>query len=224
MLNLLTTALGFVALWALGRQSLFVYRAEQLFLGQLAATTVLEAGLLTWMFRGLALSKFKLWGSSVVMNVPSYCFLFGVFYLTYTQHNKMGLYRLRDNLRAFSTMVEIYAVDYAGQSPPSIEALEQAAKNPGDGLSPYWKPLYRASDLLGFMGQELNPHESAVLHSGEPPRTYTIEYRPLKDAKGRVFGCQLRGYAWNIKPKSEKSMQILTYDGKKWNANYPFYH
>jgi len=133
------------------------------------------------------LGKTAVWSASFTLNLSSYFVIILALVVIpkseWKSERASSRYSIRANMHSLQSLIETYGVDWAGEYPADLYALEKEAKLPAN---PYWLELR-------------DPHsKSPLLYPGEPPRPFAIEYLPMVDAKtGKRLSYWIYGYDKN---------------------------
>jgi hypothetical protein len=126
----------------------------------------------------------EVWKASLTLNLSSYALiLLALVVIPKSDYESQIGSRptsIKSKMHSLQTLVETYGVDWGGEYPADLKALEAEAKT---AKNPYWQEI-------------LDPdNKSALLLPGEPLRPFGLEYQPIFQAKtGKVLSYWIYGY------------------------------
>ena len=126
----------------------------------------------------------EVWKISLILNLSSYLLILLALVVLpqheYQSERGSRPVSIKSNMHTLQTLLETYAVDWGGEFPVDLKALETEAKM---AKNPYWKEI---SDPNG---------KSPLLLPGEPVRPFGLEYQPIIQAKTKqIMGYWIYGY------------------------------
>lgn len=126
----------------------------------------------------------EVWKISLILNLSSYLLILLALVVIpkndYDSERRNRRTNIKANMHTLQTMIETYGVDWGGEYPADLIALETEAKM---SKNPYWKEI---SDPNG---------KSPLLLPEEPVRPFGLEYQPIVLAKTKkVMSYWIYGY------------------------------